>query len=272
MRFENPAIHKVFRNFQNFCVKQAHGKPLFGRNYDWEACTAMIVHTNPKIGYAFFSTCCLDFLGFGEDYVPDGTMMQRLLTLAAIYVPLDGMNEKGLMAADLMAGDKEQTHQQSDKPDLTTTTAVRLLLDQAANVEEAIALLKQYDMHSSIGAAYHLFIADASGRSVVVEYIGGEMIVMDTKIVTNHYLAPGEKQGVGSEQSHQRYDTLAGYTGPAEESDVRDMLKSVAQMNYPQSGGSYEKTMWSIVYNPEARKADFYFSENFERSYALRIQ
>ena len=56
-------------------------------------------------------------------------------TVAAIYVTLDGMNEKGLMVADLMAGDKEQTNQQTEKPDLTTTTAIRLLLDKAATVE-----------------------------------------------------------------------------------------------------------------------------------------
>ena len=51
---------------------------------------------------------------------------------------------------------KEETHQQTEKPDLTTTTAIRLLLDQAANVDEAVALLGQYDMNSSIGSS-HIF-------------------------------------------------------------------------------------------------------------------
>lgn len=253
------------------CVSSENGSTIFGRNYDWEECKTIIVHTKPKNGYESFSTCCLDFLGFGEDYIPDGSLAERIQTLAAIYVPLDGMNEKGLMVADLMAGDEEETHQKSDKPDLTTTTAIRLMLDKAANVDEAIGLLKQYDMNSSIGAAHHFSIADASGRSVAVEYVSGEMTVTETKVVTNHYLADGDKQGVGSEQSHRRFDTLSEYSGPADEMDVRDMLKAVAQRNYPQTRGSYEKTMWSIVYCPEGRCADFYFAEDYEHSYGLLL-
>ena len=253
------------------CAKDEHGTTFFGRNYDWEECRAMIVHTKPKDGYESISTCCLDFLGFSEDYAPDGSMLERMQTLAAIYVPLDGMNEKGLVVADLMAGDSEETHQRTEKPDLTTTTAIRLLLDRAADVNEAVALLAEYDMNSSIGSAHHLSIADSSGKSVVVEYVDGEMLVTETKVVTNHYLSDCVKQGVGSEQSHLRYDTLSAHTGPADEMDVRALLESVAQKNYPQTAGSYEKTMWSIVYCPEGRTADFYFAENYEHCYELLL-
>ena len=254
------------------CTRDEHGTVFFGRNYDWEVCTAMLVHTVPEDGYESFSTCCLDFLGFGEGYTPDGSMMDRMQTLAAIYVPMDGMNEKGLMVADLMAGDHEETHQQTEKANLTTTTAIRLLLDRAADVDEAIALLGQYDMNSSIGSAHHFSIADASGKSVVVEYVDGEMLVTQTKVVTNHYLADSRKQGVGSEQSHLRFDTLSAHTGPADAMGVRELLKSVAQKNYPQAEDSYEKTMWSIVYCPEGRCADFYFAENYEHQYGLLLQ
>ena len=253
------------------CTQDEHGTVFFGRNYDWAECQAMIVHTVPKDGYESVSTCCLDFLGFGEGYSPDGSMMDRMQSLAAIYVPLDGMNEKGLVVADLMAGDREETHQQTGKPCLTTTTAIRLLLDKAATVDEAVTLLEQYDMNSSIGSAHHLSLADASGKSVVVEYVDGQMLVTETRVVTNHYLADCEKQGVGSAQSHLRFATLSAHTGPADEMGVRDLLESVAQKNYPQTAGSYEKTMWSIVYCPEGRCADFYFAENYEHSYGLML-
>lgn len=250
-------------------TQDADGVYYFGRNYDWAGCRAMIVHTKPENGYESVSTCCLDFLGFGDDYTPDGSMMERMESIAAIYVPLDGMNSQGLVVADLTVGDDEQTHQQTDKPDLTTTTAIRLLLDRAANADEAIALLKQYDMNSSIGISHHLSIADAGGKSVVVEYVNGEMLVTETKIVTNHYLSVCEKQGVGTNQSHQRYDTLAAHTAPAGAAEVRDLLENVSQKNYPKSEDGYEKTMWSIVYCPEGRCADFYFSENYDHGYGL---
>lgn len=254
------------------CTADEQGTIYFGRNYDWEECQAMIVHTVPENGYESISTCCLDFLGFGEDYVPDGSIMEKMQTLAAVYVPMDGMNEKGLMVADLMAGDNEDTHQQTDKADLTTTTAIRLLLDKAATVDEAVALLNQYDMNSSMGAAHHLSIADASGKSAVVEYVDGQMLVTETKVVTNHYLSDCEKQGIGSKQSHIRFDTLNAVTGPVDAMGVRDLLESVAQKNYPQTAGNVEKTMWSIVYCPEGRCADFYFAENYNHSYGIVLQ
>ena len=265
------------------CVKgETKGVVYFGRNFDWEKGRAMIVHTVPDDGYESLSTCDLDFLGFGDDYTPDGSMQERIQTLAAIYVPLDGMNEKGLVIADLMAGDDEETHQKTDKPDLTTTTAIRLLLDRAANVDEAVELLKQYDMNSSIGAAHHFSIADASGKSVVVEYVNGEMLVTETNIVTNHYLADCAKRGVGSEQSHQRFDKLSelasrpwtdfgsGGSRLAFER-LRSMLKSVAQSNYPQTDGSFETTLWSIVYEPRSCGAEFYFSEQYDRGCKMQL-
>lgn len=247
------------------------GGYVYGRNYDWAQCDAMIVHTKPVRGYESVSTCCLDFLGFGEDYAPDSGMMNKIMSIAAIYVPLDGLNEAGLMVADLMAGDDEATHQTAQTANLTTTTAIRLLLDKAATVEEAVSLLRQYNMHSSIGAAHHLSIADKTGRSVVVEYVNGEMLVTDTTIVTNHYLSDSPKKGLGSAQSHIRFDTLSQHTGPVGVFDMMALLRSVAQFHYPQSQGSYEKTMWSVAYNPQLGASRFCFNEQYDHSYVVTL-
>ena len=275
------------------CVKDENGAVYFGRNFDWKKGRAMIVHTVPDHGYESLSTCGLDFLGFGDDYEPDGSMQERIQTLAAIYVPLDGMNEKGLIVADLMAGDKEETHQKTDKPDLTTTTAIRLLLDRAANVDEAVELLKQYDMNSSIGAAHHFAVADATGKSVVVEYVDGEMLVTETNIVTNHYLADCPKKGVGSKESHQRFDWLLNCIGPdfvllgsrgrpgsnriysPPYKEVLTLLGplSVSQSKYFQrTDGDCEVTLWSIVYASWKHWADFYYSEDFDHGCRLRLR
>ncbi len=246
------------------CVTDEHGVTYFGRNYDWKDCRALIVHTKPDNGFESVSTCCLDFLGFGGDYRPDGSMADRIMTLAAIYVPLDGMNEKGFAVADLMAGDDEETHQQTDKADLTTTTAIRLLLDHASNVNDAIELLKRYDMNSSIGTAHHLAIADATGRSAVVEYVNGEMIVTETGIVTNHYLGDSAKKGVGSAESHIRYNTLNAWAGDAYEDGVGKRLEAVSQKI-----DNGEGTIWSIVYCLKEGRADFFFRRNYDRGYWL---
>ena len=54
-----------------------------------------------------------------------------------------------------------------------------------ANVDEALTLLQQYDLHASMGMMIHFALADTTGRGVVVEYINNEMVVTETPVVTN---------------------------------------------------------------------------------------
>lgn len=236
-----------------------------GRNYDWQRCDAMIVHAKPKNGYESLSTCCLDFLGFGKSWKPEG-IQNQYMSLVALYVPLDGMNEAGLCVADLICGDNIQIKQDTDKPDLTVTTAIRLLLDRAASVDEAVALLENYDMNSSIGMSHHLAISDSSGRSVVVEYVDGQMIVTDTPVVTNHYLSAGSKFGVGNNLSHARYNKLMSlrdkFHGIMPADEVKLALRSVSYPNI---------TQWSIVYDMEHLSMDFYWQRQFESSYGFSL-
>ncbi len=238
---------------------------IFGRNYDWENCSAMIVHTIPENGYESISTVCLDFLGFGDDWKPEG-FANQYMSLAAVYLPLDGMNEKGLCVADLMAGDTEATHQNTNKPDLTTVSAIRLLLDRAATVEEAITLLEEYDMNSSIESAHHLAICDAKGNSVVVEWIDNQMYVTETAAVTNHYLTEGKKYGVGNQESHSRLERLLKMSEVEENPFSLDTMKdAMKEVSYP------EITQWSIVYDQKELSLIFYWQRNFDNGIVYEI-
>ncbi|MDO4419650.1 MAG: carcinine hydrolase/isopenicillin-N N-acyltransferase family protein, partial [Ruminococcus sp.] len=237
---------------------------LMGRNYDWYGnSNAMIIHTKPSEGYESYSTTWLDFLGFGNGFVPED-FKSKYMSIAAVYVPLDGINEKGLCVADLVAGDNEVTKQNTEKADLTTTSAIRLLLDKAANVDEAIGLLSQYDMNSSIGMAHHLAISDSDGKSVVVEYANGEMIVTETDIVTNHYLAKGEKYGVGNEESHRRFEKIEGMKNSVCSTKLMaDCLESVSYEN---------ETQWSIVYDKINLTLDFYSKRGFDAPLSFSLK
>lgn len=249
---------------QDFGCSALTVNSFMGRNYDWEGTDgcAIIVHTKPMNGYESYSTNWLNFMGFGEGWKPEG-FANQYMALAAIYVPLDGINEKGLCVADLINGDNEQTHQQTDKADLTTSTAIRMLLDKAATVEEAIDLLGQYDMNSAVGMAHHLAISDATGRSVVIEYIGGEMIVTETPAVTNHYLSEGEKYGIGNEESIARFDRLL---------EMRSVITSAEAMRDTMEAVSYSGvTRWSIVYDLEARSFDFYWNRQFDMPHHFEL-
>ena len=109
----------------------------------------------------------------------------------------------------------------------------------------------------------HFALADATGKSVAVEYVDNEMVVTETPILTNFYLAEGEKQGIGTEQSHTRYDILTDRLKQSEtmsETGVRDALGSVSKGNF----GDSLSTEWSIVFNQAERKATYYHRENYK--------
>lgn len=247
-------------------VKSKNGGYLFGRNFDWNACDALIVHSVQENGYSSLSTVNTGFIntaGMEPNSMPDDTR-----AMIAMYAPLDGMNEKGLAVSVNMIQDFATISQNTDKPDITTTTAIRLLLNKAADVDEALDLLRQYDMHASMGLMTHLAIADTNGKSVVVEYIGNEMKVIETPVVTNFYLAEGSKHGVGTAQSHTRYDILMNALGNKPEmdmNDVRDALSSVSKKNF----GEFESTEWSIVFDQSTGEVHYYHRENYDKRYAF---
>lgn len=251
-------------------VKDEDGKALFGRNFDWEYCEAMAVVSHPESGYASISTVNMDFISQGG-LTGMALKKDEIKTLAALYAPLDGMNEKGLAVSVNMIQDSASIEQDTEKPDITTTTAIRLLLDRAATVDEALKLLEEYDMHASMGMMVHFALADTTGKSVAVEYVDSEMVVTETPVLTNFYLAEGEKQGIGTEQSHTRYDMLMErlkQNGTMNEADVREALGSVSKGNF----GEFESTEWSIVFNQTEGKATYYHRENYKDGYVITIE
>ena len=104
-------------------VRTPEGGVLMGRNFDFPSALGVVLHTIPERGYETITTFNVEFYGFGEDYKPEG-FKNQYMALAGLFVALDGINEKGLAIADLMAGDTIQTHQRTSKPDLTTTAAI----------------------------------------------------------------------------------------------------------------------------------------------------
>lgn len=249
-------------------VKNVDGDSLFGRNFDWNTCNAMVIQSQPENGYSSISTVNMDFIslsGISLSALPD-----QIQALAGLYAPLDGLNEMGLAVSVNMIEDSATIEQNTDKPDITTTTAIRLMLDKAANVEEAIELLNSYDMHASFGYMVHFAIADRNGDSVVVEYVNNEMVVTETPAVTNFYLTEGEKNGIGTQQSHERYEILMNRLKDSkimEMNDVRDALDSVSKDNF----GEFESTEWSIVMNQSTGEVRYYHRENYTEPYVFSV-
>lgn len=266
---ENLNINQIPFGCSTLAVKGNDGY-LFGRNFDWNQCNAMIVVSYTPNTYASISTVNMDFISSGMPMEMD-KLPNQIRTIVALYAPLDGMNEKGLCISVNMIQDTSTIEQNTSKPDLTTTTAVRLLLNQASSVDEAIALLKQYDLHASMNMMVHFAISDVTGKSVVVEYIDNQMVVTETPVVTNFYLSEGIKYGIGTNQSHERYqilmETIQNSSIQTME-DVKDALDRVSKDNF----GEFESTEWSIVFNQNTREVQYYHRENYQQAYVFSIK
>ena len=96
------------------------------------------------------------------------------------------------------------------------------------------------------------------------------MVVTETPVVTNFYLAEGEKHGIGTQQSHKRYDILTELLAQRKtmsSADVRDALERVSKKNFD----DYASTEWSIVFDLDAGTAQYYHRENYEQQYAFSL-
>ena len=247
------------------------GGKIYGRNFDYWNSAAMVIHTKPAKGYESVSTCYPAFVTNDIEWEPDSEQDKTITGIASIFAPLDGMNEKGLYISILQL-DHETTNQTAEgKHDVQTTVAVRYILDNAASVDEALALLDGVNMHNVFNTAYHYAIADTTGKSVVVEYIGNKKYVTDAKVVTNFYLTPdsGKKAPKETDSSYLRFkaaeDAGEAVNWNMTPAKVRDALKAASASQHNSDPNDIHKTIWSAVFEPNAKKVTYYFRENYDK-------
>ena len=240
-----------------FHIQETGGDHLMGRNYDFKRDTsAMLVCTAPKDGYKSIAFAALDNLGVNQ---ADASTKAKIASLLAPFACLDGINEKGVSIAVLTL-DSEPTKQDTGKPVLATTMAIRLVLDRAATTAEAVELLQQYDMFATSGRDYHFYITDAAGDGRVIEYDCDDparpMVVTPSQQVTNFFVKykenvlPNQKNGIYG-HGRERYDAVLEVFDQQKDSPSNDTvwaaLKAASQEPNPESITS--NTQWSIAYN-----------------------
>lgn len=252
-----------------YVAETPDGDALMGRNFDMYYSPVMLTKTTPDNGYRSFTMVNLAYIGYDETYLPTD-LSSSILTLCAPYAPMDGMNEKGL-AVSVMLIDTVPTNQESEKLDVTTSSAIRMLLDKAATVEEAITLLENVDMHASANSCYHFLIADAEGNSAVVEYIDDEIsILRGEKISTNFLLTPGEYDFGGG---YDRYDIVkaeldASNSILTEEEAMHVLYLCRNEITEPDDTSS---TQWSCIYNLDKCTVDIAVGSDFDHVYSYNL-
>ncbi len=260
-----------------FNASTPSGDKIFGRNYDYMDSPGMTVWTHPKDGYASVSTVSLYFFGYSGSFLPED-LLTSLLTLLAPYIPVDGMNEKGL-SIGVLELETPETFQQTEKKDITTTAVIRHVLDHAATVDEAVAIFNEFDMHDflGVGCTYHYQISDANGDTAIVEYANGETTVLrpdetGTLVATNFWLSEGveDPDGAGQDRYETAKSILSQKNYVVTESEAMGILDATHIEN-EDLHGFICSTLWSVVFNNTDRTFDVCVLYDFDNVYSFSV-
>ena len=287
----------------SFTAINEDDKHLFGRNYDFSTTTSLILHTDPGDGrHASISSVDLQFLGITGEL---DSFLQKAIALAAPYVPLDGMNDAGVSCGIYMSyqgpeGQVVSTDQNTEKPDLTSTTMLRMILDYADSVEDAVELVQQYDFHDSANTSFHYMVADKTGKSAILEWVAGtdstdidgskrELKVYyndddasvgtneagdDFQYVTNFIVTPNYYENEQDKKGLDRYqaihDTInpdgTNNEGKLTNDDALNLLKKLGRRSWDadKPSDSNNITVWSSLYNLDDLSVTWISNEEFD--------
>ena len=226
---------------------------IYGRNYDYIYSPSLVLMTEPKNGYASVSTVNLNVLGFTSNSLIPLRGRQRLtwfegaLMLLTPFLPFDGMNEKGV-AISMLTVPEAQPPLDFSKPMLNPTLAIRLVLDKAASVEEAVALLSKYNIYFSGNVPCHFLIGDASGDSVIIEYLDKEMKVIRSgkpyQTCSNHIEFDDRVGGNGRDRCELIANKITESHNKISNSEALNLLAKTGGYD-----GANDSLQWSVLYN-----------------------
>ena len=267
-----------------------------GRNFDFchvdqntkkeVPISAIVLHTAPAGCKKSIGIIDSYWLGLTKGFYTDDKSDLSIL-MALPYVMMDGMNEDGFAIGVLHLGGEPTMQNAPGKLKISTTVAMRMLLDKASTVDEAIELLKGYNMcmESPAGGNYHYFMADATGNYAIVEYTFDDasktgnpnnMMVFnqnDTmRYVTNFYVTPmlehDPEIGGCTDRGRKRYntmkETLKMNVYKLDEAQAIGLLESVATDADPTENTSL--TQWSSLYNLSKRTLDVAILKEYKKS------
>lgn len=240
----------------SFAVTDNLGNHLFGRNYDMTSGESMIIRTVPENGYKSIGIVDLMHINIGNhgQYSLEDEQAKSLL-FAAPWCICDGINEKGLGVSLLELSDKHVV-EDTEKENLLIYSVLRVILDRCTSVEEAIELLKSYDMYSPRPNTYHVFLTDTSGRAVVVEWADNETFCIEDTAATNFALYKERTTFTGDPRYIKIHNKI-------ETADCMTMQESMSLLDEV-----HQRTRWSAVYNLDKFSVDVCFNEDYSKCFS----
>lgn len=270
-----------------FCVKSPDGDVLVGRNFDYRFISSANITVHNLAAGAHESMCIsampyLDTEKYIAGSLSDGTTDISIPAAASIYCCLDGMNDAGLFIGVLSLRGGGAVQHDPVKSDIMTSLAIRLSLDKCTTVDESVEIFRSHNFFADGEDSpnnYHFLIADASGKSVVLEYYrpGEEapvenakerdwtLNVLDEDHVTNFYLTESWRSlGVGQARYDSLHNTLADKNRVMTEDECMDLLNVVHTDLNSENGEITSNTQWSVVYNLTKKTATVCVDKDYD--------
>ena len=268
------------------------GDHTLGRNFDFKEAPCFVLWTHPEGHYASVSVIDTNFMLYGT-YIHHYSRLSAIQSLLAPYFCVDGINEKGLAIAVLQIRADATSQIDQTKPDITTTTMIRAVLDTCANVDEAVEFLKSHNMHDSLFCAYHYQIIDKD-RSVVAEYINNELHIYEEnstdysvngsiyedddisyQYVTNYSVTKDigsyEIEQHGEDRAEAIAQVLKEKNGVLTEAQSMDLL-SFVKLNYQHPKYPWKiVALWSAVYNSDKCTLKLAANTDYSKVYTFSV-
>lgn len=230
-------------------LRSSHGDVFFGRNFDWHHDACLILKIRDRDGLASVSVIDLAYLNLNRADLDRTSLIARVPLLFAPYYLMDGMNRRGVAVSD-MSVPQAKPPATPGRPEILMSTLMRVILDQAASADEAVALVREFNVHFA-EVPVHLMIADAAGQYRIVEFIEGEIRVTAGneawQVCTNHLVWNRTEQE--NRETCGRYRTGADAAGQlAGAVDLDDAMDVALKMAVD------DWTMWTSVYNLTQRE------------------
>lgn len=247
-----------------FAVTDTEGNHLMGRNTDYPEADCLMIYCDPEDGYDSIGMVDLRIVNIGntDGMVQPMSAAGRIATLAMPYMIVEGMNEAGF-GVSILQLEHDDIHQDTGRNDILLNVAVRAVLDRCATVDEAVSFLDQYDMNTMLGATFHLFMTDKTGKSVVVEWLGDNMYVTENPAITNYIIS--DTSFYGEEEGDGRYEVLMedldACSCVASSEEAMGFLEDVG---YDNRGNSNIGTEWSSVYDLDNFTVTMCFDVNYD--------
>ena len=231
------------------------GNLIFGRNFDWDISSGIIVINKKGLQkHAFVQ----------PPNVPAKWVSKYgsiTFNQIGIDAPMGGMNDKGLVIAQ-MALFESKYPDNIDKEVVGETEWIQYQLDNSATLAEVIENNKKVQI-VPVGVPVHYMICDSEGNIGIVEFLNGELVITQGESVTipvcsNMYYEE-------SKTAIKAYERYGGTTPiPVHWSNVPDIVATANLMikeydntenvidygfNILNTIGSNTRTQWSVVFD-----------------------